>query len=75
MKILGWLKVVLAVFIGLVIGVAITGVVNLLVPTITIVWTLAAVLVASALSALAGLFVGGRRRKPPAAQPKEPAAK
>jgi hypothetical protein len=74
-KLLGWLKAVLAVVLGLVIGVAITGVVNLLVPTITIGWTLAAVLVASALSALAGLLAAGRRGKPQASQPKEPAAK
>jgi hypothetical protein len=75
MKVLGWLKAVLAVALSLVIGFAIMGVVNLLVPTITIGWALTAVLTSSALSALAGFLAAGRGRKLPAPQQKEPTAK
>ena len=71
MKLIGGLKAVVAVVLGLVIGLVITGLVNLLVPTITIGWTAAAVMVASAISALAGHLAAGGSRKPPAA----PAAK
>ena len=70
MKLLGWLKAVLSVLIGLAIGLAATGVVNLLAPTLTIGWILGAVLAASALSALAGFFVAGGRRKKAAAPAK-----
>jgi hypothetical protein len=66
MKVLGWLKAALAIVIGAVIGLAVTGIVNLVVPTVTIGWTLAAVLVASVLSAFGGFLVNGLRKKPPA---------
>jgi hypothetical protein len=75
MKVLGWLKAVLAVVIAVAIGLATTGVVNLLVPTVTIGWTLAAVLVASVLSALAAFLVTTPRKKVPApAAEKQPEA-
>jgi hypothetical protein len=63
MKVLGWLKAVLSVVIGLAIGLAATGVVNLLAPTLTTGWILGAALAASALSALAGFLVAGGRKK------------
>jgi hypothetical protein len=72
MKVLGWVKAVLSVVIGAVIGLAVTGVVNLVVPTVTIGWTLATVLVASVLSALAAFLVTNPRKKAPApAAPKD----
>ncbi|MCX7029475.1 MAG: hypothetical protein NTU62_05065 [Spirochaetes bacterium] len=75
MKVLGWLKALLAVVLGVAIGLAVTGVVNLLVPTVTIGWTLAAVLVASVLSALAAFLVVKPRKKVPVpAAPKEAGA-
>jgi fructose-specific phosphotransferase system IIC component len=66
MKVLGWVKAVLAVVLGLVIGLAVTGVVNILHPAENIGWALAAVLVASVLSALAGFIVANPRKKKPA---------
>ena len=63
MKLVGWLKAVLSVVAGLAIGLATTGVINLLAPALTIGWTLGAVLAASALSALAGFLVAGGRKK------------
>lgn len=68
MKLLGWLKVVLSIVIALAIGLATTGVVNLLKPSLTIGWILGAVLAASVLSALAGFLVAGGRRKASAAK-------
>ncbi len=72
MRVIGWLKAVLSVVIGLVIGLSTTGVVNLLAPTLTIGWVLGAVLAASVLSAFAGFLVAGGRKK--AAAPAKSAA-
>ena len=75
MKLLGWLKAVLSVVFGLALGLAVTGIVNLLHPAESIGWTLAAVLTSSVLSALVGFLVTNQRKKPPApAQPKEAGA-
>ena len=66
MKVLGWLKALLSVVIAVAIGLAVTGIVNLLHPVDNIGWAIAAVLVASVLSALAGFFVTNPRKKAPA---------
>jgi FtsH-binding integral membrane protein len=66
MKVLGWLKALLSVVIAVVIGLAVTGVVNLLHPVENIGWAIAAVLVASVLSALIAFFVTNPRKKAPA---------
>ena len=73
MKLLGWLKAVLSVLIGLVIGLAVTGVVKLLEPTLMTGWILGATLAASALSALAGFLVAGGRGKKTVAPAKDAA--
>jgi hypothetical protein len=75
MKVLGWLRAVVAVILGLVIGLAVTGVVNILHPAENIGWALAATLLSAVLSAMAGFLMAGQRRNPPAALPKEPAEK
>ncbi len=67
MKVLGWLKVALTIVFGLGIGMVVTGLVNLVHPMDTIGWLIGAVLVASALSALAGFLIAGPWRKKPAA--------
>jgi hypothetical protein len=66
MRLVGWLKAVLSVVLGLAVGLVVTGLVNLLHPVDRIGWTLAAVLLASALSALIAFFVTNLGRKPPA---------
>jgi cytosine/uracil/thiamine/allantoin permease len=66
MKLLGWLKALLAVVIAVAIGLAVTGVVNLMHPAENIGWTIAAVLVAAVLSALAAFFMAHPRKKAPA---------
>jgi len=80
MKVLGWLKALLAVVLGLAIGLAVTGIVNILRPVENLGWALAAVLVAAVLSALAGFLVAGpwRKKAPdpaPAAETKADAKK
>jgi hypothetical protein len=75
MKVLGWLKAVLAVVLSLGIGLAVTGIVNLVHPAENLGWALAAVLTASAISALVAFLVASPRKKPPApAAPKETGA-
>jgi ABC-type uncharacterized transport system permease subunit len=75
MKVLGWLKALLSVVIAAAIGLAVTGVVNLLHPAEHIGWAIAAVLVASVLSALAAFLVTTPRKKTPApAAVKQPEA-
>jgi ABC-type uncharacterized transport system permease subunit len=75
MKVLGWVKAVLAVVLGLAIGLVVTGVVNILHPVDDIAWALATVLVASVLSALAAFLVTNPRKKTPApAAAKQPEA-
>ena len=75
MKVLGWVKAVLAVVLGLAIGLAVTGVVNILHPAENIGWALTTVLVASVLSALAAFLVTNPRKKAPApAAAKQPDA-
>ena len=66
MKVLGWVKAVVAVVLGLAIGLAVTGVVNILHPAENLGWALATVLVASVLSALAAFLVTNPRKKAPA---------
>jgi UPF0716 family protein affecting phage T7 exclusion len=66
MKLLGWLKAMLSVVIAVAIGLAVTGIVNLMHPAENIGWMIAAVLVASVLSALAGFFMANPRKKAPA---------
>jgi divalent metal cation (Fe/Co/Zn/Cd) transporter len=63
MKVLGWLKALLSVVIAVAIGLAVTGVVNLLHQMENIGWAIAAVLVASVLSALVAFFLTNPRKK------------
>ena len=72
MKVLGWVKAVLSVVIGVAIGVAVTGIVNIFHPADSIGWALTATLAAAVLSALAAFLVTNPRRKAPApAAPKD----
>jgi divalent metal cation (Fe/Co/Zn/Cd) transporter len=73
MKVLGWLKALLSVVIAVAIGLAVTGVVNLLHPVENIGWAIATVLVASVLSALVTLFVANPRKKVAAPVPEKDA--
>lgn len=66
MKVLGWVKAVLSVVIGVAIGLAVTGIVNLLHPADSIAWALAATLAAAVLSALAAFLVTNPRKRAPA---------
>jgi divalent metal cation (Fe/Co/Zn/Cd) transporter len=72
MKVLGWLKALLSVVFAAAIGLAVTGVGNLLHPAENIGWAIGTVVVASVLSALAAFFVTQPRKKTPApAAPKD----
>jgi hypothetical protein len=66
MKLLGWVKAVLSIVLAVGIGLAVTGIVNILHPADSIGWALVAVLVASVLSALVAFFVTMPRKKAPA---------
>jgi Na+/citrate or Na+/malate symporter len=62
---LGWLRGVLSVIVGLLIGVVMTALVNLFIPTLSgLVWTvLLAVCASSVISSLVGYLLGARRKK------------
>jgi hypothetical protein len=66
MKLLGWLKAVLSIVFAVGIGLAVTGIVNLVHQAESIGWALGTVLTASVLSALAAFFVTVPRVKAPA---------
>jgi uncharacterized protein YacL len=56
-------RAILAGVIGLVIGVIFTAVVNLIVPTTNLAWTLFPICLAAILSGFAGYLVGARQKK------------
>ena len=66
MKVLGWVKAVLSIVLAVAIGLAVTGVVNIMHPADSIGWALTATLAAAVLSALAAFLVTNPRRKAPA---------
>jgi divalent metal cation (Fe/Co/Zn/Cd) transporter len=63
MKLLGWLKAVLSIVFAVGIGLAVTGIVNLVHPADSIGWTLGTVLTAAVLSALVAFFMTAPRKK------------
>jgi uncharacterized membrane protein (UPF0136 family) len=67
MKVVGWFKAVGSLVSALAIGLAVTGIVNLLHRFESIGWALASVLSAAGLSALVAFFITNPRRKTPAA--------
>jgi len=69
MKLLGWLKAVISIVLAVVIGLVVTGIVNLVHPAESIGWVLGTVLAASVLSALVAFFVTVPRTKKQAPAP------
>jgi divalent metal cation (Fe/Co/Zn/Cd) transporter len=66
MKLLGWLKAVLSIVFAVGIGLAVTGITNLVHPVDSIGWALGTVLAASVLSAFVAFLVTVSRTKAPA---------
>jgi len=62
MKRVSVLRVILAGVAGLVIGVVITAIVNLVVPGTNLAWTIVAVCLSSLLSGAAGAAIGARQK-------------
>jgi uncharacterized protein YacL len=59
-------RAILSCVIGLVIGVIVTALVNLVFPSTNLVGTLVPICLAALLSGFAGYLVGARQKKPPA---------
>jgi hypothetical protein len=63
MKSVSLFRAILSCVIGLVIGVIITGLVNLALPSTNLLWTLFPICLAAVLSGFTGYLVGARQKK------------
>jgi hypothetical protein len=63
MKNISLLRAILSCVFGLVIGVIIAGLVNLVVPATNLLWTLIPICLAAAVSGFSGYLVGARQKK------------
>ena len=64
MKSVSLFRAILACVIGLAVGVIVTGLVNLAVPSTNLAWTLLPICVAAVISGFAGYVIGARQKKP-----------